>query len=58
MSRDNLIEIEDKETELEMRKVAHLTKVMDIGFLLGNGKSYEDFLEMEENKKGGISCRT
>lgn len=46
MSGDKLIELEDKEADSEMRKTVHLSKVMDIGFLLGSGRTYEDYEEV------------
>ncbi|MBT9170545.1 MAG: hypothetical protein DDT18_00888 [Actinobacteria bacterium] len=52
MTKDKLIELENKAADIEMRKMIHLSKVMDIGFLLGSGKTYEDYLEIIAEKEG------
>lgn len=36
------------ETEIEMRKVEHLKAVMDIGFLIGQGKPAEEILTIKK----------
>ena len=36
----------EMEMEMEMEKIVHLKKVMDIGFLLGQGETAEEILKI------------
>ena len=49
--------IVEQELELELKKIEQLKKAMDIGFLLGQGKTAEEILTINRRRESDDASR-